>query len=1012
MKHYLQLLLATAFLLFHYQLFAQSVTVSGQVTDVVSEEPLIGVNVVVEGTQNGTVTDVEGNYTLDVPPDANLVFSYVGYLNEVVPVNNRSVINIALNPNVETLNEVVVIGYGTQRERELTSAIATVDSEEITKTPTAQAMQSLQGKVAGVQIVNSGAPGAAPTVRIRGIGSFSNSDPLFIVDGAWVDNIDFLNTSDIKSINILKDASASAIYGMRAANGVVLIETKTGSYNQSAEINYDGYYGVQVAQNVLKMSNSEQFVRYINETGAEADISFIENAFQRFGRSEVNPNIPAVNTDWYNEVLEDYSPIQSHTLSFSGGGSQGRYYASVNYFSQDGMMRHTRNKFERLSFRTRLDFNITEWMTVGSNINISNSQQYVGENAVWFRTYFAVPILPVYDELNTDASPINLSNAQLLGYRGSQNPYYNLFYDDNRNNIAKIIGNIYLDFEVIPNLLTFKTQYNYRFENVNRRNVDFRYNDGQTQFQSGIFKDNGSLYWQIWDNYLTLNENFDKHNLTVTAGYSYRDEYSEAIFLRGNEIDPEPTFNNEELWYIDFNTEGIDSDASGDRGSQLYYHSFFGRVAYNYDEKYLLYGTYRREGNNKYQEKWGNFFTIGAGWVLSEEEFFDVEFIDFFKIRGGWGQLGNDAVAPSIGSATVERRFLAVDDTRTPGNVVQTWFDFVDRWETVEETNIGITTRWFNNRLALDADYFIRDTKDGVVNLVLPLVRATIRENQAEFRNKGLEVTANWSDNINENLSYSIGGNIATLDNEVTYLGGQQYLNSGQAEFRQRSIIGQPIEAFYGYEVIGVFQSEGDISSSGLTQEFIDEQGIEPGDFRYKDQNDDGFINDLDRVVLGSYLPDLTYGFNFGINWRNLSFSANFQGQTGHSILNRKRGEIIFTTDTNIDAELANNLWRGEGTSNKYPSAAGLRKGYNQAMSDYYVEDGSYFRIQNVRLGYTIRGNDPIGNNIPVFNIYVTAERPLTVFDYNGFNPEVPNGIDRQTYPIPAVYTLGVNVKL
>ncbi|QCK17044.1 SusC/RagA family TonB-linked outer membrane protein [Mangrovivirga cuniculi] len=1012
MKHYLQLLLATAFLLFQFQSFAQSITVSGKVTDMVSEEPLIGVNVVVEGTQNGAVTDVEGNYTLDVPPDANLVFSYVGYLNEVVPVNNRSIINMAMSPNIETLNEVVVVGYGTQTQRELTTAVEQVDGDEITKTPTAQAMQSIQGKVPGVQIVNSGVPGAAPTVRIRGVGTFGNTEPLYVVDGVFVDNIDFLNTNDIESINILKDASASAIYGVRGANGVVLIETKSGSYNQPAEITYDGYYGVQVAQNVLKMSNSEQFVRYINETGSEADISFVQNAFSRYGRSDLNPNVPNVNTDWYNEVLEDYAPITSHTISFRGGGSKGRYSVSVNYFSQDGLMKNTRNDYERLNLRSKLDFLVTDWLTVGSNLNISNAQQYVGENSVWFKTYFAVPILPVYDETNTEATPYQFGNARLLGYRGSQNPYFDLFYNDNRNNIAKIVGNFFIEAEIIPNLLTFKSQYNYRYENYNSRNVDFAYNSGLTDVQSGISKSNRTVYWQIWDNYLTLNKNFGLHNLNVVGGYSYRDEYSEGIFLRGTEISPNPSYSAEELWYISQNTGGIDDGASGDFGSQLFYQSYFARVSYNYDERYLLYSTFRRDENNKFQELGGEFFTIGAGWVISEESFFDVEFIDFLKLRGGWGQLGNDGIDPAVGSPTVSGDFIAINDTRVAGNIIQNWFDFIGSWERVEETNIGLTARFFEEKLSLSADYFIRNSENVAVPIFLPLVRASIRENKAAFRNTGFELSANWTDYISENLSYSFGGNIATLNNEVTDLGGQAYLDAGQAEFRQRSIIGQPINAFFGYEVGGIFQSESDISNSGLDAEFIDEQNLEPGDFKYVDQNNDGFIDNEDRVVLGSYLPEFTYGFNIGLNWRNISFSANFQGQTGYSILNRKRGEIIFTNDTNIDADLANNLWRGEGTSNIYPSAAGLRKGYNQAMSDYYVEDGSYFRIQNVRLGYTIRGDEKIGNNIPEINIYLTAERPLTVFDYNGFTPEVPSGVDRQTYPIPAVYTLGLNVTL
>jgi len=346
------------------------------------------------------------------------------------------------------------------------------------------------------------------------------------------------------------------------------------------------------------------------------------------------------------------------------------------------------------------------------------------------------------------------------------------------------------------------------------------------------------------------------------------------------------------------------------------------------------------------------------------------------------------------------------------GNTVDNFFDYLDEWENTEEINVGITSTFLNQRLSLDADYYIRDTKNAIVTIILPLIRENVRRNRGEIRNSGFELALNWSDDISDNIHYSFGGNLATLKNEVRSLGGPQYLDAGTAEFRQRSIIGEPMQTFYGYEVLGVFQNDEEINSSGLTEQFIADNNLVPGDFMYKDQNGDGVIDDQDRVVLGSFLPSVTYGFNIGFSYRNLSLSANFQGQYGHSILNRKRGEIIFTTDTNIDADLATNLWRGEGTSNKYPSAAGLRKGYNQAMSDYFVEDGSYFRIQNVRLSYQIKDNQLFGMAMPDARITFTAERPLTLFNYNGFNPEVPNGVDRQTYPIPAVYTIGLNLEL
>jgi TonB-linked SusC/RagA family outer membrane protein len=535
-------------------------------------------------------------------------------------------------------------------------------------------------------------------------------------------------------------------------------------------------------------------------------------------------------------------------------------------------------------------------------------------------------------------------------------------------------------------------------------------------FQSAIRRESVTSFDQIWDNFLTYENNFGDHFLTVVGGYSYRSEYAEILFARGEEISPNPSRDQQELWYLS-RALNIDIDNVGDANGntlngELFFQSLFGRIAYNYDDRYLLYTTYRRDGNNKFQKQWGDFFTFGAGWVISEENFFNANFIDFLKLRGSWGQLGNDNIRPAVGAPTLEETTTAINNTLVTGRRLRPTFDLIEQWETTEEINVGITSRLFNDRLLLEADYFIRDTENLAVGIIPPVFRDTERRSRGEIRNEGLELNLNWTDNFSSGFSYNIGANMATLKNEVLSLGGAQGLNAGQAEFRQRSIVGEPFEAFYGYEVVGVFQDEEQINNSGYTQEFITDNNLVPGDFFFRDQNDDGVVDADDRVVLGSYLPNLTYGFNFGLNYKNVSLTANFQGQAGHQILNRKRGEIIFTNDTNLDAELINNLWRGPGTSDRYPSAAGLRKGWNQNMSDYFVESGTYFRVQNVRLSYLFADQNWYGSNLPRTRLTLTAERPLTVFNYNGFNPEVPDGIDRQVYPIPAIYTVGLNITL
>lgn len=1003
--------LAILLLLLGSGAFAQTRTVTGTVTS--EDGPMPGVSVLVVGSNKGATTDGDGKYTLELTStETSLTFSFIGYKTVTVDVANRNVVDVALETDTQSLDEVVIVGYGTLQEKDLTSAITTVKTEELTKTPTSQPMQALQGKVPGVQIVSSGAPGASPTVRIRGIGSMpgqGNSDPLYVVDGMFFTNIDFLNPNDIATISLLKDASAAAIYGVRAANGVVLITTKSGSYNQKTEVVYDGYYGVQRAQNVVQMSNSQQFTQYALATGVTADATYIDAAFARYGRSRVNPNVPLPNTDWYDKVLRTAS-IQNHSVSINGGKDNVRYSVGGSYFNQEGLLNVAKNEYRRLNLRTKIDFKATDRLTVGVNFNLSNARQYVADNGAWDNAYFAVPIMPVFDPNNTAASPVKLANAKSLGYRDPQNPFYNLYYNNDRNNIGKILGNFFWDYQLIPNKLSFKMTYNYSYENINTRNVDFANNNGFTESQNGIYKRASTQLNQIIDNVLTYTEDFGDHNITAVAGYSYRSEINEGNFVQGTNIlklDPK----NEATWYIPGSS--IVATGSGDFGTKIFSTSYFGRLAYNYDDRYLVYSTLRRDGTNKFQKGaiWGTFFTIGGGWVVSEESFFDVPVIDFLKIRGSWGQLGNDGVAYAIGSPTVDPITTAINEAQRNGFIINNAFDLVKKWETVVETNIGFTTRLLKNSLSIDLDYYSRKTEDAVLTVVLPAQRQIVRRNGGEIKNSGLEAALSYSGKITPDINFTVGANFTTLKNEVKSLNGQSYLDAGQAEFLQRSIVGNSINAFYGFEVEGVFQSTEQINSSGYTAQFISDNNLVPGDFRYKDQNGDGVIDANDRVVLGKILPSFMYGFNMAVSWKGFELSANFQGITGNSILNRKRGQLIFNPDANIDADLATGLWDGEGSTNKYPSALGLRKSWNLKMSDHFVESGAYFRIQNVRLSYNIIGKELMGIKVPTTKVTFTAERPLTVFQYNGFNPEVANGVDTQTYPIPAVYTLGLNVK-
>ncbi|MBK6967380.1 MAG: TonB-dependent receptor [Bacteroidales bacterium] len=993
---------------------AQTVKVTGKVTNAGTGETLPGVTIVVKGTTSGVSTDIDGNFSLDVSPTATLVISFVGMETQEIPVQGRTLINISLASSASMLEEVVVVGYGTSKVKDLTSAITTVKSEELMKTPSAQPMQAMQGKVAGLQVVANGGPGNASTIRIRGIGSFPGRDneaPLYVVDGMFFDNIDFLNPSDIASISVLKDASAAAIYGVRAANGVVLIETKSGSYDQKTQITYDGYFGYQSAQNIVKMANSEQFATMAMESGSAADISFVENAMQRYGRSRVNPNIPDVNTDWYKEILK-VAQIQNHSLDFSGGTEKAKYSIGTNYFSQGGLL-DMDNSYERLNIRSKVDVKASKWLTVGGNLIFSNALKYSEQASAWNLAYFAVPILPVYDELNTLATPTNYANAQDLGYRGGQNPFPTMDFNIDRMKIRKTIANFYLDFTLIPSTLTFKTTYSTNSSNLDQRVVNLPYFIGNS-FQNpdaAITRTLSMFYNQIWDNVLTFTKNINKHNITVMAGTSFKDEAFQKLTAKATNF---PT-DMEQSWYINQSLDVL-ADAVYDDGSRQYGMSYFGRLAYNFNNKYLLYATMRADGNNKYQETWGYFPTVGAGWVLSEENFMkSISTISFLKLRASWGQLGNDHIQASDGAFTSSVVTTTMGGVVYSGTVVTNTFSTL-KWELTEETNIGLTAKLLKDRLSADFDYYIRDTKNAVIPVSIPGTGGSVLKPVGTIRNSGIELALNWSDKLNDKISYSIGGNISTLKNEAIDLYGQEYIDGGSAEFRQRTYLGEPLMAFYGREVAGVYQSQAEIDADPFAVAYNlanpdPTARLVPGDFKYKDQNGDGKIDDDDRVLLGSYFPNFMYGINMSLTYMNFDFSANLYGQMGNKILNRKRGEVIWTPDANMDADVATNRWHGEGTSDNYPSSAGLRKGWNQKMSDYFVEDGAFFRIQNVQVGYTIKNIGWLGKSFPVTRIAFTADRPLTLFSYNGFSPEVANGIDSQTYPVPATYTVSLNVR-
>jgi TonB-linked SusC/RagA family outer membrane protein len=675
----------------------------------------------------------------------------------------------------------------------------------------------------------------------------------------------------------------------------------------------------------------------------------------------------------------------------------------ANYFFQNGLM-DMKNSYERMNLRSKIDMKATNWLTIGGNMILSNATKYNDQAGAWNEAYFAVPIMPVYDSLNTVADPTNYSNAQDLGYRSGQNPFPTMDNNIDKMKIKKMLANFYMEFNLIPKALTFKSTYNYSFTSIDQRIVNLPWYIGNS-FQNPdatITRNYTNANNNIWDNILTFNKSIKKHSFVVMAGTSFKDEGYQFLTAQGKNF---PT-DMEQSWYID-QALNIPSTGVNDNGLRQYGMSYFGRVSYNFNEKYLVYATYRADGSNKYQQTWGYFPTVGAAWVITQEEFLkNNKTLPYLKIRASWGQLGNDRIQASDGAYTTNVYNTTFGGVVYSGTVVSSTYSSL-KWELTEETNFGFTAKMVDNKLSIDFDYYNRDTKNAAIPVNIPSVGGSVLKPVGTIRNSGLELALDWTNRVNEDFSYSVGANFSTLKNEAIDLYGQDYIDGGSAEFRQRTYVGEPLMAFYGREVAGVYQNQAEIDAD----QFAKDNGLVPGDFKYKDQNNDGIIDDDDRVILGSYFPSFIYGGNISINYKNFDFSTSIYGQTGNKILNRKRGEIIWTSDGNMDADLATNRWHGEGTSNEYPSAAGLRRGWNQKMSDYFVEDGSFFRIQNIQLGYTIKNSAWLGGQFPQTRVFFTAERPLTMFKYNGFTPEVANGVDSQTYPIPAIYTFGLNVK-
>ena len=987
-------------------MFAQATkTVKGTVIDQ-DNQPVIGATVKVNGTTISTATDFDGCYELkNVPENAVISYSFIGMKSKDVKLDGRSTVNVTLLEDTQNLEEVVVIGYGAAKAKDLTAPIEVVKGEELIVQPTSSPMAALQGKVPGVNIVNSGTPGAGPKVTIRGNGSFGDTSPLYVVDGMFYDNIDFLNNADIQEMSVLKDASASAIYGVRAANGVVIITTKKGRRNQGAQITYNGYVGIQKATNVLEMCNSHEYATMLMEANPDAYRHMFEKSIAEFGGDMETLTFNA-DTNWYDEMLRT-AVITNHSLNISGGSNNAIYSVGMSYLSQDGIM-DVENYYRRMNFRASLDFDATSWLKVGFNGVFSNSQQQLPNNAAWQKAFNTPSILPVYDERRgDDVFPTKYADPSQVGLNNNfYNPVAFADYYDSRNDNYQVLSNFYAQLNIIPDRLNIRTSYSYDYSAIRGNTFLPTYYVGQNQQRNTtqLTKTDTNYNKWIWDNTATYNQRWDAHSFTGMLGVSMRQERYNMLSGTATNV---PEGADEWKYLVLGNKEGSTVTDDGWRYRGL---SYFTRLNYSFDDRYMLMFTFRADGSSKYNDKWGYFPSVGAAWTITNEEFMaDQKAFDYLKLRASWGKLGNDKIAASAGFANVNV-VQAVFGTNNPldGYKNTSNFSWLG-WEVVNETNVGLSLATLRNRLSADIDWYYRMTENAVISPMIPMTTNTIAGNFGEVLNSGIDLSLNWNDKINKDFSYNIGFNLGWLHNEVKSLKGElNYIKDGGKVVQ---MVGEKMNSYYGYKVVGIYQTAEECANDPIAVA----NNLQPGDFKYQDVNGDDKIDGQDKQVLGSYIPDITYGFNLGFQYKNFDFALSTYGQAGGELWNRKRALRYAQSDYNFDKAQFENRWTGAGSTNEHPSAAALIRNWNVSDSNnasYFVEKSNYFRIQNITLGYSFK-NIKMGNyTMPGIRLTLTADRPFTTFKCNSFTPELSDaaGWDTEVYPLTATYTFGVQI--
>ena len=998
--------------------------------------PLIGVSIIVEGTSTGTITDVEGSYQVEVASaDAVLKFSYIGYQDKLVEVGNQSVLNVILQQSSSLLEEVVVVGYGTQDKEDITGAVSSVKGEDFENLPVAGASQALQGRAAGVNVVrNGGAPGQAGAIRIRGIGTVNNAEPLIVIDGVPVANasINDINPNDIESLEVLKDASASAIYGQRAANGVVLITTKRGGFGEKISVQFNAYAG---------FSNPVETVDVL-DAATLAQVK--QEAYTNDGRDIPEvwtlPVFQETRTDWQDELLQTGN-VQNYDFTIRGGGEKSAFALSGGYFSEEGMMKNS--FFDKYYLRINSDHKVTNWLTIGENVqltrqegnflNTSSAQSGILWSAIRFH-----PSLPVIADKGGEIpghEAGDYGSSSLVPGGGEfgdiNNPIFTADTEDDQVTNHRILGNLYAEFKLLEGL-KFRANFAIDGEIFDRESFEVIIDRQiRARSQNSLNRSYSESYSLLGEYFLTYDKTFGAHALNVVGGYTAQEFVGEGFNAQRRDFSNE----DEDQRFLDAGSSITGAGGTRVENSLV---SAFARLNYAFNDKYLLTGTLRADGSSKFAEgnQWGYFPAFSAGWRISREPFLaDNNLISFLKLTAGWGQLGNQEVPGLQYLALISggRRYsfggeqvVGSSQSRFPNEDIS--------WETAEMINVGLDIGFLDNRLLANINYFVKDTKDML--LAPPTVGTTGRtdipdQNVGELRNQGLEIEVAYRNKGTNGFTYSIGANASFIENEVTKLFEGSFLASRSYgrpnEEIARTFVGSPIGTFYGWRADGLYGSESEINSDpNLVNDPRKEAGlIQPGDVRFLDLNGDGLVDSDDRTILGDPFPALTYGLNAQFGYKGFDLGLFFLGVSGVDIYNADRMQGLDASyPFNLYADAANR-WTPSNTGTDIPRATVNRDNRNFRTSDLFIEDGSFLRLKNLTVGYTFPSNITSQAGISNLRVYITGQNIFTATGYSGVDPELgypessdDNGqvnnlqanVDYAQYPQPRTWTFGLSV--